>query len=93
LPHPYSGQYADEATPIWWHPEWRDIIVRGGSPYKNPSYDHSMFPDGRSSIDKIVDMGFDGVYLDNVSRATSSVANWTALQTYNNANPGWYLEP
>jgi endo-alpha-1,4-polygalactosaminidase (GH114 family) len=89
----YSGQYADEATPIWWHPEWRDIIVRGGSPYKNPSYDHSMFPDGRSSIDKIVDMGFDGVYLDNVSRATSSVANWTALQTYNNANPGWYLEP
>lgn len=89
----YSGQYADEATPIWWHPMWRDIIVRGGSPFKNPRYDHSLFADGRSSIDKIVDMGFDGVYLDNVSRATSSVANWTALQAYNNANPKWYLEP
>lgn len=89
----YSGQYADEATPIWWHPEWRDIIIRGGSKYKNPKYDHSPFADGRSSIDKIVDMGFDGAYLDNVSRATSSVANWTALQAYNKANPGWYLEP
>ena len=32
------------------------------------------------SIDRIVDMGFDGVYLDNVSRATSSGANWTALR-------------
>lgn len=89
----YSGQYADEATPIWWHPEWRDIIVRGGSPYKSPSYNHTLFADGRSSIDKIVDMGFDGVYLDNVSRATSSGAKWTALQAYNNAHPGWYLEP
>jgi endo-alpha-1,4-polygalactosaminidase (GH114 family) len=89
----YRGQYASESTPIWWHPEWRDIIVRGGSPYKNPEYNHSMFADGRSSIDKIVDMGFDGVYLDNVSRATSSDANWTALQSYNNAHPRWYLEP
>lgn len=89
----YSGQYADEATPIWWHPEWRDIIIRGGSPYKNPRLNHSQFPDGRSSIDRIVDMGFDGVYLDNVSRATSSGASWTALQAYNNANPGWYMEP
>ncbi|MES3016881.1 MAG: hypothetical protein V4721_03835 [Bacteroidota bacterium] len=89
----YSGQYADESTPIWWHPEWRDIIVRGGSRYKNPRYNHAPFAAGRSSIDKIVDMGFDGVYLDNVSRATSSGANWTALQAYNNANPKWYLEP
>lgn len=88
----YSGQYADESTPIWWHPEWRDIIVRGGSPYKNPNFDHSRFADGRSSIDKIVDMGFDGVYLDNVSRATSSVANWAALQEYNKAHPKWYLD-
>jgi endo-alpha-1,4-polygalactosaminidase (GH114 family) len=89
----YSGQYADESTPIWWHPEWRDIMVRGGSAYKNPGYNHSPFADGRSSIDKIVDMGFDGVYLDNVSRATSSGANWSALQAYNNAHPRWYLEP
>ena len=36
----------DESTPIWWHPEWRDIIVRGGSPYKNPRYNHSQFADG-----------------------------------------------
>ena len=88
----YSGQYADEVTPIWWHPEWRDIIVRGGSRYKNPGYDHSLFAEGRSSIDRIVDMGFDGVYLDNVSRATSSGAKWTALQAYNTAHPRWYLE-
>lgn len=87
----YSGQYADEATPIWWHPEWRDIIIRGGSKYKNPRYNHSAFPEGRSSIDKIVDMGFDGVYLDNVSRANSSIPNWNALQEYNNSNPRWYL--
>ena len=89
----YSGQYTDEATPVWWHPEWRDIIVRGGSRYKSPGYDHSLFPEGRSSIDRIVDMGFDGVYLDNVSRATSSGAKWTALQAYNKAHPRWYLEP
>lgn len=89
----YSGQYADEATPIWWHPEWRDIIVRGGSHYKNPGYDHSLFAPDRSSIDRIVDMGFDGIYLDNVSRATSSRNNWVALEAYNKAHPGWYLEP
>ena len=89
----YTGQYASESTPIWWHPEWRDIIVRGGSPYKNPGYNHSLFAEGRSSIDKIVDMGFDGVYLDNVSRATSGGANWIALQEYNKAHPRWYLEP
>jgi len=89
----YTGQYAEESTPIWWHPEWRDIIVRGGSKYKNPRFNNSRFADGRSSIDRIVDVGFDGVYLDNVSRATSSIANWTALQAYNNAHPKWYLEP
>ena len=89
----YSGQYSEESTPLWWHPEWRDIIIRGGSPYKNPKYKKSQFPDGRSSIDRLVDVGFDGVYLDNVSRAASSVGNWNALQTYNNANPRWYLEP
>ncbi len=88
----YSGQYADESTPLWWHPEWRDIIVRGGSPYKNPNFNQSPFPDGRSSIDRIVDMGFDGAYLDNVSRATSSSANWTALQAYNKEHPKWYLD-
>ena len=89
----YAGQYADEMTPLWWHPEWRDIIVRGGSPYKSTRFNHAPFEDGRSSIDRIVDMGFDGVYLDNVSRAASSGANWAALQAYNNANPRWYLEP
>ena len=88
----YSGQYADEATVQYWHPEWRDIMVRGGSEYKNPRYDHTLFSDGRSSIDKIVDMGFDGVYLDNVSRADSNAANWTAWTNYSMANPGWYLE-
>ena len=89
----YSGQYAEESTPLWWHPEWRDIIIRGGSKYKNPAFNHSQFADGRSSIDRIVDMGFDGTYLDNVSRATTSRANWTALQAYNKAHPRWYLKP
>lgn len=88
----YSGQYADESTPLWWHPEWRDIIIRGGSKYKNPRFNQSPFPEGRSSIDRIVDVGFDGVYLDNVSRATTSVSKWTALQAYNNAHPKWYLK-
>lgn len=32
----YSGQYADEATPIWWHPEWRDIIVKGRQSVQKP---------------------------------------------------------
>ena len=90
----YSGQYANETTPIWWHPEWRDIIVRGGSRYKNSGHGTlSQFAEGRSSTDRIVDMGFDGVYLDNVSRATAFAANWTALQAYNDAKPRWYLEP
>jgi endo-alpha-1,4-polygalactosaminidase (GH114 family) len=88
----YSGQYADESTPIWWHPAWRDIIVRGGSPYNNPHFNNARFPKGRSSIDRIVDVGFDGVYLDNVSRATTSRSNWAALQAYNNAHPKWYLD-
>jgi endo-alpha-1,4-polygalactosaminidase (GH114 family) len=88
----YSGQYAEETTPIWWHPEWRDIIIRGGSRYKNPNHNNARFPDGRSSLDRIVDVGFDGVYLDNVSRATTSVPNWNALQEYNNAHPKWYLK-
>lgn len=89
----YQGQYADESTPLWWHPEWRDIIIRGGSKYKNPHFNHKPFAPGRSSIDKIVDMGFDGAYLDNVSRATTSPANWAALQAYNHAHPKWYLKP
>jgi hypothetical protein len=88
----YRGQYASESTPIWWHPEWRDIIIRGGSKY-NPGNGHSQFEDGRSSIDRIVDMGFDGVYLDNVSRAAVSDDKWNALQAYNNAHPRWYLKP
>ena len=50
-------------------------------------------PFDEESVDVIVDMGFDGTYLDNVSRATSSRDKWTALQAYNNAHPGWYLEP
>jgi endo-alpha-1,4-polygalactosaminidase (GH114 family) len=89
----YVGQYAEESTPLWWHPEWRDIIIRGGSKYKNSGFNNSQFSEGRSSIDRIVDMGFDGVYLDNVSRATSSEDNWKALQAYNKEHPRWYLQP
>jgi endo-alpha-1,4-polygalactosaminidase (GH114 family) len=31
----YGGGYDEEAIVQWWHPEWRDIIINGGSEYKN----------------------------------------------------------
>ena len=57
----YGGQYDEESIVAWWHPEWRDIIVRG-----NSIYHHKTTGDNTSSIDRILDQGFDGVYLDNV---------------------------
>ena len=87
----YSGQYSDEAAIIWWHPEWRDIMVRGGCTlYENPYYEHSFFAPGRSSIDRIIDQGFDGVYLDNLSRY--SINNYTAVGNYDAANPTYFWD-
>ena len=92
----YSGSYSDETTPIWWHPEWRDIMIRGGF-YRNarsmggPGFFGHAAGD-LSSIDLIVTQEFDGVYLDNVSRATASAGNWTALQAFNDVNPLWFIE-
>ncbi len=88
-----SGQYTAEATPLWWHPEWRGIIVRGSSQYMSPTFDLPQFPDGRSPIDRIVDMGFVGVNQNNISRADAAQSKWKALLAYNELHPQWYLEP
>lgn len=57
----YGGNYPEEAVVQWWHPEWRDIIINGGGRYA-----HKTTGDNTSSIDRIINQGFDGVYLDNV---------------------------
>ncbi|MGC2195772.1 MAG: InlB B-repeat-containing protein [Terriglobales bacterium] len=67
LAHGYGGRYGDECVVEWWHPEWRDIIINGW---------HNQ----KSSIDRIVDAGFDGVYLDNVG--VYSRSRWTAWAAY-----------
>jgi len=96
----YGGTYSDETLPIWWHPEWRDIIVRGVkganiNKFERESYEHSAFPSGMSSIDRIVAMGFDGVYLDNLSRydwnGGGGRAGWTAVENYHAANPDFFF--
>jgi endo-alpha-1,4-polygalactosaminidase (GH114 family) len=71
----YGGSYDEEAIVQWWHPEWRDIIVRGGSKYKQKGSG-----DNKSSIDRIIDQGFDGVYLDNVG--IYSRGNWARFEEY-----------
>lgn len=65
----YGGTYDSEVVVQWWHQDWRDIIVNGWNGQK-------------SSIDRIIDAGFDGVYLDNVG--IYSRGGWTQWET-------WYL--
>jgi endo-alpha-1,4-polygalactosaminidase (GH114 family) len=77
----YGGSYDEESIVQWWHPEWRDIIVRGGSPYA-----HKTTGDNTSSIDRIIAQGFDGVYLDNVGIYSRS--NWAKFEEYWLANGG-----
>ncbi|GIF50442.1 hypothetical protein DFJ67_5772 [Asanoa ferruginea] len=81
----YGGNYAEEAVVQWWNPEWRDIIVNGGSPYANIATH-----DNTSSIDRIISQGFDGAYLDNVGvySRTSGGGGWNAFEAYWLANGG-----
>ena len=78
----YGGSYDEEAIVAWWHPEWRDIIVRGNSVYKQDGTG-----DNTSSIDRILAQGFDGTYLDNVGVYDRS--NWNRFETYWAANGGF----
>jgi endo-alpha-1,4-polygalactosaminidase (GH114 family) len=75
----YGGNYAEEAVVQWWNPEWRDIVINGGSPYRNVATG-----DNTSSIDRIINQGFDGAYLDNVgvySRQGRS-GGWNEFESY-----------
>jgi endo-alpha-1,4-polygalactosaminidase (GH114 family) len=71
----YGGGYSEEAIVQWWHPEWRDIIVRGNSKYTQKGGGGN-----KASIDRIIDQGFDGVYLDNVGIYSRS--SWTTIEAY-----------
>lgn len=71
----YGGNYPEEAIVQWWHPEWRDIIINGGGKYA-----HKTTGDNTSSIDRIIDQGFDGVYLDNVG--VYSRSSWSSYESY-----------
>ncbi len=76
----YGGNYAEEAVVQWWHPEWRNIIINGGGKYKNIATG-----DNTSSIDRIINQGFDGVYLDNVgvySRQSAKSGGWNEFEAY-----------
>jgi endo-alpha-1,4-polygalactosaminidase (GH114 family) len=75
----YGGNYAEEAVVQWWNPEWRDIIINGGSPYKNVATG-----DNTSSIDRIINQGFDGAYLDNVGVYSRQGRNggWNEFESY-----------
>jgi endo-alpha-1,4-polygalactosaminidase (GH114 family) len=81
----YGGNYAEEAVVQWWNPEWRDIIINGGGPYKNVATG-----DNTSSIDRIIAQGFDGAYLDNVGvyNRTSGGGGWNAFEAYWQAHGG-----
>jgi len=80
----YGGNYAEEAVVQWWNPEWRDIIINGGSPYANVATG-----DNTSSIDRIIAQGFDGAYLDNVGVYNrTSGGGWNAFEAYWLANGG-----
>jgi len=72
---PYGGSYAEEAVVQWWHPEWRAIIINGGGQYA-----HKTTGDNTSSIDRIINQGFDGVYLDNVG--VYNRGNWVQYETW-----------
>lgn len=71
----YGDEYPEEAVVQWWTKDWRDIIING-----NGKYAHKVTGDKTSSIDRIMDQGFDGVYLDNADSCTDSF--WLAFEEY-----------
>ena len=84
----YGGAYDEEARVLWWDTEWRDIIINGGGKYSGGKFWDGSDGDNTSSLDRIMDQGFDGVYLDNVGSYSSSSNNYAAAQRWFNAQPG-----
>jgi cysteinyl-tRNA synthetase len=77
----YGGNFDEEARVQWWHPEWRDIMVRGGGKWAEMGTNNNT-----SSLDRVLNAGFDGVYLDNVG--TYSGSYFTQWESYWLANGG-----
>ncbi|MDO5133064.1 MAG: hypothetical protein Q4D81_08785 [Eubacteriales bacterium] len=77
----YGDEYPEEAVVEWWHEDWRNIIINGGGKYA-----HKETGDNTSSIDRILDQGFDGVYLDNTDACKDPY--WTAFDEYWNNHGG-----
>lgn len=71
----YGDEYPEEAVVQWWHKDWRDIIINGDGKYA-----HKVTGDKTSSIDRIINQGFDGVYLDNADSCTDD--SWDAVEAY-----------
>ncbi len=81
----YGDAYPEEANVEWWHEDWRNIIIQG-----NGKYAHSVTGDKTSSIDRILEQGFDGVYLDNAD--TCLETDWDAFEAYWNNHGGIPVE-
>ena len=77
----YGDEYPEEAIVEWWHEDWRNIIINGKGKYA-----HSVTGDRTSSIDRILDQGFDGVYLDNTDACLEG--GWDAFEEYWNNHGG-----
>ena len=75
LAYDYGHDYPEEAVVEWWHKDWRDIIINGGSQYA-----HKVTGDNTSSIDRIIAQGFDGVFLDNADSCVDGY--WDAFEKY-----------
>lgn len=81
----FGDEYPEEAVVQWWHKDWRDIIING-----NGKYAHKTTGDKTSSIDRIIEQGFDGVYLDNADSCTDD--QWDAFEEYWNNRGGIPVE-
>ena len=71
----FGYQYPEESVVQWWHKDWRDIIINGGGKYSNIATG-----DNTSSLDRIMDQGFDGVYLDNADSCWDDA--WFSYEDY-----------
>ena len=71
----YGDEYPEEAVVQWWHEDWRNIIINGGGKYA-----HKTTGDNTSSLDRILEQGFDGVYLDNADSCVNP--EWDAFEAY-----------
>lgn len=77
----YGDEYPEEAVVQWWHEDWRNIIINGGGQYA-----HKTTGDNTSSVDRILEQGFDGVYLDNADSCVNP--EWDAFEAYWNDRGG-----